>query len=69
MYRIFPAGDPRPVDDAELTALYRSPARACLRVNFVTSVDGAVEVEGRSAGLGNPADHKVFGCSGCFRTP
>jgi riboflavin biosynthesis pyrimidine reductase len=61
MHRIWPAGEPRPVDDAELTALYQSPARPCLRVNFVTSVDGAVEVQGRSAGLGNPPDHKVFG--------
>lgn len=61
MYRIFPAGEARPVDDAELVELYRSPDRPCLRVNFVTSVDGAVEVEGRSAGLGNPADHEVFG--------
>jgi len=32
-----------------------------VRMNFVTSVDGAVEIEGRSAGLGNPADKKVFG--------
>ncbi|MBO0868834.1 MAG: pyrimidine reductase family protein [Micromonosporaceae bacterium] len=61
MHRIWPAGDPRQVDDTELTALYRSPAGSCVRVNFVTSVDGAVEVQGYSAGLGNPADHKVFG--------
>jgi len=31
-----------------------------LRVNFVASVDGAVEVDGRSGGLGTPADQVAF---------
>ncbi|GIH13836.1 pyrimidine reductase family protein [Rugosimonospora africana] len=59
MHRIWPNPDPTPVDDAELTALYQ-PTDPVLRVNFVTSVDGAVEVEGRSRGLQTPGDQKVF---------
>ena len=31
-----------------------------LRVNFVSSVDGAATVDGKSAGLGGDADHRVF---------
>jgi riboflavin biosynthesis pyrimidine reductase len=58
MYRIWPDPDPTPVDDVALAALYEQP-RPGLRMNFVTSVDGAVEVEGRSRGLGNPAVKKV----------
>ena len=49
MYRIWPDPDPNPLSDAALTALYE-PAGPGVRMNFVTSVDGAVEVEGRSAG-------------------
>jgi riboflavin biosynthesis pyrimidine reductase len=59
MYRLWPDPDPTPLDDAALTALYQPPGPG-LRVNFVTSVDGAVEIDGRSAGLGNPADKQVF---------
>jgi riboflavin biosynthesis pyrimidine reductase len=33
---------------------------AGLRVNFVTSLDGATEVQGFSKGLSNPADKRVF---------
>ncbi|NUT48540.1 MAG: pyrimidine reductase family protein, partial [Saccharothrix sp.] len=49
--------------DAELERLYDYPAgldRPWVQVNFVSSVDGAVSVAGRSGGLGNEADHKVF---------
>ncbi len=60
MHRLWPDPDPAPLDDAALSALYE-PAGPGLRMNFVTSVDGAVEIEGRSAGLGNPADKRVFG--------
>jgi riboflavin biosynthesis pyrimidine reductase len=62
MYRIWPDPDPRAVDDEALIELYRPPAGTpWLRVNFVTSVDGAVEVDGYSAGLQSEADQKVFG--------
>jgi riboflavin biosynthesis pyrimidine reductase len=60
VFRIWPTGDPAPLDDAGLLDLYR-PTGAILRVNFVTSVDGAVEVKGYSEGLQTPADNKVFG--------
>src|SRR2546430_1960972 len=60
VYRLWPDPDPTPLDDAALTALYE-PTGPGLRVNFVTSVDGAVEVEGLSKGLQNPADNRVFG--------
>jgi riboflavin biosynthesis pyrimidine reductase len=59
VYRIWPDPDPTPLDDDALTALYAQPGPG-VRVNFVTSADGAVEVEGRSKGLQNPADNRVF---------
>jgi riboflavin biosynthesis pyrimidine reductase len=31
-----------------------------LRVNFVSSIDGAATVDGKSGGLGGAADHRVF---------
>jgi riboflavin biosynthesis pyrimidine reductase len=64
--RLWP--DPHPLDDDALADAYEvdDRFRTHLRVNFVTSVDGAVEVGGFSAGLfseGLPrdADLKVFG--------
>jgi riboflavin biosynthesis pyrimidine reductase len=60
MYRLWPDPDPAALDDDALSALYEQPGPG-VRMNFVTSVDGAVEIDGRSAGLGNPADRKVFG--------
>jgi riboflavin biosynthesis pyrimidine reductase len=59
MYRIWPVSEPVPVDDAALIELYR-PDRPTLRVNFVTSIDGAVEVKGYSEGLQTAADQRVF---------
>src|SRR3546814_3976996 len=32
-----------------------------MRVNFVSSIDGCVAVDGVSGGLGTPADKSVFG--------
>ncbi|MFI1912220.1 pyrimidine reductase family protein [Nocardia sp. NPDC020380] len=37
------------------------PAEPYIRVNFISSIDGAVTVDGRSGGLGTPADRRVFG--------
>lgn len=51
------------ITDEELERLYDYPDaldRPLVQVNFVSSVDGAVSVAGRSAGLGNAADKKVF---------
>jgi riboflavin biosynthesis pyrimidine reductase len=50
-----------PLDDTALTALYAELDRPLLRVNFVTSIDGAVELDGYSEGLSGPADQQVFG--------
>ncbi|MEV6768697.1 pyrimidine reductase family protein [Nocardia sp. NPDC051030] len=47
----------------ELVGLYAYPAGPSapyVRVNFVSSIDGAVSVDGRSGGLGTPADKLVF---------
>ncbi len=51
-----------PLDRAALLARYapgdRSEPR--VRVNFIQSVDGSASLEGRSGGLGQPADKIVF---------
>lgn len=57
---------PDPVEgltDDDLLAAYAVPAGPArhLRVNFVSSADGAVTVDGRSAGLSSPGDKRVFG--------
>ncbi|MFC4602785.1 pyrimidine reductase family protein [Rhodococcus kronopolitis] len=52
-----------PVDDGGLRELYRGPAdldRPWVRVNFVSSIDGAVTADGTSGRLGTPADRRVF---------
>jgi riboflavin biosynthesis pyrimidine reductase len=58
--RLWPVGGAAPLDDEELADAY-APAGPCLQVNFVTSVDGAVELAGFSQGLSGPADKRVFG--------
>ena len=64
MHQVWPL-PARPVDDAALEALYRypadeAPARRWVAVNFVSSLDGGIEIEGRSRGLSTPADRRVF---------
>jgi riboflavin-specific deaminase-like protein len=54
---LWPAGDA--VDD--LVDWYPLADRPALRVNFVSSLDGAVTVEGFSAGLSGPGDKLIFG--------
>src|SRR3712207_3439032 len=63
MRRLLP--DPGPVDPGELFDAVRfgdrAPAdRPYLVVNMVTSVDGHATLDGRSGGLGVPADKAVF---------
>ncbi|SFL08293.1 dihydrofolate reductase family protein [Geodermatophilus ruber] len=58
MRRLHP--DPADLDDAGLVEAYRLPPGRSLRVNFVTSLDGAISVGGKSAGLGSPGDKRVF---------
>lgn len=45
---------------AEFEEVYRPPAGRHLRVNFVSSLDGAVEVGGRSGPLGGGPDRDAF---------
>ncbi|MEV0396692.1 pyrimidine reductase family protein [Polymorphospora rubra] len=49
------------LDDDTIADLYGRPAAPTLRVNFVASADGAVEIEGHSAGLSGGPDKRVFG--------
>ncbi len=57
------AGQPAQLSDDHLRSLYGYPDRLdrpWIRTNFVSSIDGAVTVDGVSAGLGTPADKRVF---------
>ncbi|ATG52970.1 hypothetical protein CFK38_16665 [Brachybacterium vulturis] len=46
--------------DDQLLQDYAPPTGAWLRMNFVSSLDGAVTRDGLSGGLGDDADHRVF---------
>ena len=62
MHQVWPLPG-RPIDDDTLEELYRYPlddGGRWLAVNFVSSLDGGIEVDGRSAGLSTPADRRVF---------
>nr|WP_238547177.1 pyrimidine reductase family protein [Actinoplanes friuliensis] len=48
------------VHDADLVALYPRNPTPTLRVNFITGLDGAATVDGKSAGLGGPGDKLIF---------
>lgn len=51
------------LDDEQLADRYAYPANLAapfVRVNFVASADGAMSIDGRSAGLGSPADRRVY---------
>jgi riboflavin biosynthesis pyrimidine reductase len=53
----------RPIDEDALEELYRYPVGdrdRWVAVNFVSSLDGGIEIEGRSRGLSTPADRRVF---------
>ena len=61
------AGAGRELSDDELLAAYAwdehraGLGRPRFRFNFIASADGAAAVAGRSGGLGDGADHRVFG--------
>ncbi|MGY1663359.1 dihydrofolate reductase family protein [Geodermatophilus sp. SYSU D00705] len=59
MRRLLP-GAAAELTDADLADAYRPPPGRSLRTNFVASLDGAITVEGKSAGLGSPGDQRVF---------
>jgi riboflavin biosynthesis pyrimidine reductase len=54
-----PAGDE--LDMTALAEAYAYPRERWLRANFVSSVDGAAYIEGRSGGLSSPDDMRIFG--------
>ena len=58
MQRLLP--HPADLTDDDLLEAYAVPAERHVRANFVASADGAVTVEGKSAGLSSPADKRVF---------
>lgn len=66
MPRLWPSAAPEsgPLTADELAHAYAYPpglTEPYLRMNFVSSADGAVAVGGQSAGLGSEADRRVFG--------
>ncbi|WP_328338676.1 pyrimidine reductase family protein [Micromonospora sp. NBC_00421] len=61
IWRVWPTPATGQLDDADLTALYARADTPRLRVNFVASADGAVTVDGYSAGLSGEPDKRVFG--------
>lgn len=64
MRRLDEPASPLDIGDDDLRQLYAYPdglVRPWIRVNFVSSLDGAVAVEGRSGALGSPSDKQVFG--------
>lgn len=58
---LWPEPSSGPVDDDTLIARYGRADQPRLRMNFVTSVDGAVSLDGYSAGLSGAPDKRVFG--------
>ena len=57
--QVWPSG--RDLGEDDLEQLYRYPdGPRWLAVNFVSSTDGAITVEGRSAALSTPADRIVY---------
>lgn len=53
---------PAPSDTVDLPAAYAYPDGDApwVRANFVSSVDGAATLDGRSGGLGDDTDHRIF---------
>ncbi|HEY0804204.1 MAG TPA: dihydrofolate reductase family protein [Pseudonocardiaceae bacterium] len=63
MDQLLPKAD-TPVDDDALVRLYEFPPdldRPWVKVNFISSADGAVAVGGKSGGMADPNDKKIFG--------
>ncbi|WP_422770601.1 pyrimidine reductase family protein [Plantactinospora sp. WMMC1484] len=59
--RVWPGPATAALDDSALITLYPRTDRPHLRTNFVASIDGAVELDGHSAGLSSRPDKRVFG--------
>lgn len=50
-----------PLEREQLVELYPRNPEPTLRVNFVSSIDGAATLDGLSGGLSGPADKQIFG--------
>jgi len=51
---------PDPAESVDLRAAYAADAPRHVRANFVSSLDGSVSLQGKSAGLSSPADRELF---------
>jgi len=55
---------PEPLESVEPLDVYRdlpvAEGRPAVRLNMIASVDGSTALDGRSGGLGGPADRRVF---------
>jgi riboflavin biosynthesis pyrimidine reductase len=60
MLRLWPDPDGKPLSDDEIIHWYSVEPVPWLRVNFAESLDGAVTLDGYSAGLSGPEDKRVF---------
>ena len=62
MRQILPITDGEELTEEGLVEAYAPDrSRPAVRINFVTSLDGAVQLNGYSRGLSSDADRKVFG--------
>src|SRR5690349_7358621 len=61
MLRLWPDPDGKPLSDEEIIHVYPREPVPWLRVNFAASLDGAVTLDGFSAGLSGPEDKRLFG--------
>lgn len=57
--RLLPSAETR-VDDDNILDAYRFPDQPWLRMNFVSSIDGAATRNGLSGSLGGDADRRIF---------
>ena len=58
--RLWPEPDATPMEHDALAGCYPRTGDPTVRVNFVSSLDGAVTLDGFSEGLSSPGDKKVF---------
>lgn len=60
MQQVWPVGSAGPLDEAAIERLYAYPDQPWLAVNFVSSADGAVELNGTAAELSNDPDRHIL---------
>jgi riboflavin biosynthesis pyrimidine reductase len=60
MRQIWPVSSSGPLDDAAIERLYTYPDRPWLAVNFISSADGAVELNGTASELSNEPDQRIL---------